>query len=75
MAGKGFHDADRQPPLFFRTTDEMLAEFQYLGSDLAKEVVITNTNKINDMIERISPVRPDKCPPIIDNSDETLTTI
>jgi DNA polymerase-3 subunit alpha (Gram-positive type) len=75
MAGKGFHDADRQPPLYFRTTDEMLAEFQYLGSDLAKEVVITNTNKINDMIERISPVRPDKCPPIIDNSDETLTTI
>ena len=75
MAGKGFHDADRQPPLFFRTTDELLAEFQYLGSDLAKEVVITNTNKINDMIERISPVRPDKCPPIIDNSDETLTTI
>ena len=75
MAGKDFHDADRQPPLFFRTTDEMLAEFQYLGSDLAKEVVITNTNKINDMIERISPVRPDKCPPIIDNSDETLTTI
>lgn len=75
MAGKGFHDADCQPPLFFRTTDEMLAEFQYLGSDLAKEVVITNTNKINDMIERISPVRPDKCPPIIDNSDETLTTI
>lgn len=75
MAGKGFHDADCQPPLFFRTTDEMLAEFQYLGSDLAKEVVITNTNKINDMIDRISPVRPDKCPPIIDNSDETLTTI
>lgn len=75
MAGKGFSDADRQPPLFFRTTDEMLAEFQYLGSDLAREVVITNTNKINDMIERISPVRPDKCPPIIENSDETLTTI
>ena len=75
MAGKGFADADRQPPLFFRTTEEMLAEFQYLGSDLAKEVVITNTNRISDMIETISPVRPDKCPPIIDNSDETLTTI
>lgn len=75
MKGKGFADADHQPPLYFRTTEEMLEEFQYLGSDLAKEVVITNTNKINDMIETISPVRPDKCPPIIENSDETLTTI
>ncbi len=75
MAGKGFADADRQPPLFFRTTDEMLAEFQYLGSDLAHEVVITNTNKIADMIENIAPVRPDKCPPVIENSDETLTKI
>ncbi len=75
MAGKGFDDADNQPPLFFRTTDEMLAEFQYLGSDEAKEVVITNTNLIADMIEKISPVRPDKQPPIIENSDETLTNI
>ncbi len=75
MAGKGFADADRQPPLYFRTTEEMLAEFQYLGSDVAKEVVITNTNKIADMIEKISPVRPDKQPPIIENSDETLTKI
>lgn len=75
MAGKGFPDADRQPPLYFRTTDEMLAEFQYLGSDLAKEVVITNTNKIADMVEKIEPVRPDKCPPIIEKSDETLTQI
>ncbi len=75
MAGKGFADADRQPPLFFRTTEEMLAEFEYLGSDVAKEVVITNTNKIADMIEKISPVRPDKQPPIIENSDEMLTTI
>lgn len=75
MAGKGFADADSQPPLYFRTTEEMLAEFQYLGSDVAKEVVITNTNKIADMIEKISPVRPDKQPPIIENSDETLTSI
>lgn len=75
MAGKGFADADNQPPLYFRTTEEMLAEFQYLGSDVAKEVVITNTNKIADMIEKISPVRPDKQPPIIENSDETLTSI
>lgn len=75
MAGKGFDDADNQPPLYFRTTEEMLGEFQYLGSDVAKEVVITNTNKISDMIEKISPVRPDKQPPIIENSDETLTSI
>lgn len=75
MAGQKFEDADNQPPLYFRTTEEMLEEFQYLGSDEAKEVVITNTNKIADMIEKISPVRPDKCPPIIENSDETLTKI
>lgn len=75
MAGKGFDDADNQPPLYFRTTDEMLEEFAYLGSDEAKEVVIANTNLIADMIEKISPVRPDKQPPIIENSDETLTKI
>lgn len=75
MAGKGFDDADNQPPLYFRTTEEMLEEFQYLGSDVAKDVVIASTNKIADMIEKISPVRPDKQPPIIENSDETLTSI
>ena len=75
MAGKGFDDADNQPPLYFRTTEEMLAEFEYLGSDVAKQVVIENTNKIADMVEKISPVRPDKQPPIIENSDETLTSI
>ncbi|MCI7812651.1 MAG: PolC-type DNA polymerase III [Lachnospiraceae bacterium] len=75
MAGKGFDDADDQAPLYLRTTQEMIEEFSYLGSDKAKEVVITNTQKIADMCEKISPVRPDKCPPVIENSDQTLREI
>ena len=75
MAGKGFKDADEQAPLYLRTTEEMLKEFEYLGSKKAEEVVITNTNKIADMCERISPVRPDKCPPVIENSDGMLREI
>lgn len=75
MTGKGFKDADQQPPLYLHTTEEMLEEFSYLGSEKAKEVVITNTNLIADMIEKISPVYPDKCPPQIPNSEQTLTDI
>ncbi len=75
MAGKGFKDADDQAPLYLRTTEEMLEEFAYLGSEKAEEIVITNTNKIADMCERISPVRPDKCPPVIENSDQMLRDI
>ncbi len=73
MAGQGFEDADLQAPLYFRTTEEMLKEFDYLGPDLAREVVIDNTNKIADIIEDgIVPIPPDKAPPEIPNSDEIL---
>ena len=75
MAGKGFKDADEQAPLYLRTTEEMLKEFEYLGSAKAEEVVITNPNKIADMCEKIAPVRPDKCPPFIENSDQMLRDI
>lgn len=75
MAGKGFGDADNQAPLYLRTTEEMLNEFAYLGSEKAYEIVIRNTNLIADMIEKISPVRPDKCPPVIENSDQMLRDI
>lgn len=75
MASKGYTDADNQAPLYFRTTDEMLEEFAYLGEAKAKEVVVTNSNLIADMIDAISPVRPDKCPPVIENSDAELREI
>jgi DNA polymerase-3 subunit alpha (Gram-positive type) len=72
---KGFKDAENQPPLYFRTTEEMLAEFDYLGLKKCHEVVIDNPQKIYDMIEKIEPVRPDKCPPVIEHSEEMLTKI
>lgn len=75
MAGQGFSDSDLQAPLYLRTTEEMLKEFDFLGADRAEEVVITNTRMIADMCEKISPVRPDKCPPVIEASDENLRKI
>ena len=75
MAGKGFDDADEQAPLFLRTTEEMLEEFSYLGAAKAREIVIDNPVKIAGMIEKISPVNPNKCPPVIENSDQELRDI
>lgn len=73
LDAQNFEDADDQAPLYYRTTEEMLDEFAYLGEERAREVVITNTNLIADMIEYIEPVRPDKCPPVIENADQKLT--
>ncbi len=75
MAGKGFDDADSQPPLYLRTTEEMLEEFSYLGAAKAREIVIDNPVKIAGMVEKISPVNPNKCPPVIENSDQELRNI
>ena len=73
QAAQGFSDADTQPPLYLRTTEEMLAEFDYLG-ERAYEVVVENTRKISDEIEVIRPVPDGFYPPVIEGSDETLRT-
>ncbi|MFV0314127.1 MAG: PolC-type DNA polymerase III [Anaerotignum sp.] len=75
MAAEGFSDAENQPPLFFRTTDEMLEEFAYLGQEKAKEVVITNTNLIADRIEKIKPIPDETFPPKIEGADDELRQI
>ena len=75
MAAEGFADADKQAPLYFRTTKEMLKEFTYLGEEKAREIVITNTNKIADMVEKIKPIPDDTFPPKIEGADEELRQI
>ena len=72
MAGKGFSDVESQPPLYFRTTDEMLKEFEYFGKDKAKELVIDGPKAIADQIETMLPIPKGTFPPVIDGSDETL---
>ncbi|MBP5225497.1 MAG: PHP domain-containing protein, partial [Lachnospiraceae bacterium] len=73
QAGSGYKESE-ETPLYFRTTEEMLEEFSYLGAEKAYEIVVRNTNRIADSIDVISPVRPDKCPPVIENADTDLKT-
>ena len=75
MSGRKFEDADQQAPLYLHTTEEMLEEFSYLGEEKAYEVVVTAPRRIAERCDRISPVRPDKCPPVIENSDRELREI
>ena len=75
MAGQGFPDADNQAPLYLKTTEEMLEEFSYLGKDRAYEVVVTNPNKIADMLDPIRPIPRENYPPKIEGSAEELETM
>lgn len=75
QAGQGFEDSDNQPPLYFRSTDEMLAEFDYLSAEKAKEIVITNPNLIAEMCEEIIPIPEGMYPPVIEGCEDELRDI
>ncbi|MCY6372513.1 PolC-type DNA polymerase III [Clostridium ganghwense] len=72
MKGQGFSDAENQPPLYLRTTNEMIKEFEYLGMDKAKEVVIYNPKKIANEIEHVKPIPDETFPPKIEGADEDI---
>ena len=72
MAGQGFGDADNQPPLYFKTTEEMLKEFSYLGTEIAKEVVIKNPQAIADSIDVLKPIPDETYPPKIEGADDDI---
>ena len=75
LATKGFDDADKPMPLYFRTTDDMLEEFSYLGEEKAYEIVVENPNKIADMCETMRPVPHNLFAPKIENSVEDLKNL
>lgn len=77
MAGKGFEDAELQPPLFLRTTEEMLKEFEYLGKELAYEAVVTNPRRIAEMVEKFHPIPTEGklYSPMIPGADEQIRSM
>jgi len=75
MAGKGFSDADNQPPLYLRTTDEMLSEFSYLGSEKAYETVIENPRRINELISKFKPIPDELYSPQIPGAEDQISTM
>ncbi|MBP1762374.1 MAG: polC, partial [Firmicutes bacterium] len=75
QAGQGYEDADAQAPLYFKTTDEMLNDFAYLGDDIARQVVIENPNRIAALIEQLKPVPDGFYPPQIDSAEQEITDL
>lgn len=73
MSGQGFSDADNQPPLYFKTTDEMLQEFSYLGNKIAHEVVVTNPQQLAERVEKLMPVPKETYPPKIEGAEQQIT--